>query len=88
MKDLIIETMQSVAEMTESYLVQDINDDTILLESGIDSLGFAILVSRLEEELGYDPFTLMVEPIYPQTFAEFVDIYQKFGPSNDNVNIR
>lgn len=54
--------------------------ETILLSSGLDSLGFAILVARLEEDLGYDPFIQMSEPVYPQTFGDFLDIYEKFKP--------
>ena len=52
----------------------------VLLESGLDSLGFAILVARLEEELGYDPFVMMDVPVYPRTLSEFVEIYQRFAP--------
>lgn len=55
-------------------------DETVLLESGLDSLGFAILVARLEEELGYDPFVLMDIPVYPRTLSEFIEIYQRFAP--------
>jgi hypothetical protein len=55
-------------------------DETILLESGLDSLGFAILVARLEEELGYDPFVLMDVPVYPRTLGEFIRIYQQLSP--------
>lgn len=80
MKAVILETLQSVAEMTESELVSDLHEDTILLESGLDSLGFAILVARLEEELGYDPFSLMEEPVYPRTLGDFVKIYEQFAP--------
>lgn len=50
-------------------------DNTVLLETGLDSLGFAILVTRLEEELGFDPFSLAAEAYYPRTFREFVDFY-------------
>jgi acyl carrier protein len=55
-------------------------DDLVLLQSGLDSLGFAILVTQLEQELGYDPFTLMEEAVYPSTFGEFVAIYERFAP--------
>ena len=55
-----------------------LTDDLVLLESGLDSLGFAVLVSTLEVELGYDPFTLMDDPYYPRTFGEFVEIYERF----------
>lgn len=61
-------------------IINIIDNDTVLLESGLDSLGFAILVARLEEELGYDPFTMMNEPSYPHTFGEFVDIYERYAP--------
>ena len=56
-------------------------DDTVLLDSGLDSLGFAIFVSSLEDELGYDPFTLSDDAYYPQTFGEFVAFYEKHRPA-------
>lgn len=56
-------------------------DDLVLLQSGLDSLGFAILITRLETECGYDPFTLMTEPYYPRTFGELVEVYERFAPS-------
>lgn len=54
--------------------------DTILLETGLDSLGFAIFVSSLDDALGYDPFTLSEDAFYPQTFAEFVAFYERYRP--------
>lgn len=59
----------------------ELTPDTVLLESGLDSLGFAIFVSQLEEELGYDPFTLSTDAYYPQTFAEFVAFYARYQPT-------
>ncbi len=61
--------------------VPDITDDLVLLETDLDSLGFAVLVTRLEETLGYDPFSLMTEPVYPTTFGEFVAVYEQFDPT-------
>jgi acyl carrier protein len=58
-----------------------LQDDDILLESGLDSLGFAVIVTRLEESLGYDPFTEMDEPVYPQTLSEFVEVYAAHAPT-------
>jgi acyl carrier protein len=68
--------MQQVAELSDCKLVDDINDDTVLLECGLDSLGYAMLVAQLEEELGFDPFTEQQISSYPNTFSEFVAIYQ------------
>lgn len=59
----------------------DLAADTVLLQTGLDSLGFAILVTRLEEELGYDPFTLSAEAYYPRTYQEFLDFYADNQPS-------
>lgn len=81
LNNTILACMQEIAAMTDCQLVTSIDDQTVLLESGLDSLGFAMLVSRLEEELGYDPFVAMEEPVYPSTFGEFVEIYRKFAPS-------
>ena len=61
--------------------VPTISDDTVLLETGLDSLGFAVLVTQLEESLGYDPFTLMSEAIYPRTLSEFESVYVKYAPT-------
>ena len=58
-----------------------LSDELILLETGLDSLGFAILVVELEEELGFDPFTLSTEAFYPRTFGEFVRFYEANKPS-------
>ena len=80
MKKLILEKFNEALEQTDkTEHYKDIADDVILLETGLDSLGFAILVALLEEELDLDPFQLMDEPVYPSTFGEFVNIYEKFN---------
>ena len=58
----------------------DLEEDTILLDSGLDSMGFAIFVSNLEDAVGFDPFSLSQDAYYPQTFGEFVAFYDKFNP--------
>lgn len=59
-----------------------LHDDTVLLDTGLDSLGFAVLVTRLEDELGYDPFSLSDDAFYPQTFGEFVRFYEEHAPGS------
>ncbi|MEQ5075472.1 acyl carrier protein [Providencia alcalifaciens] len=77
MKKIIIEKFNEALEQTNvNKQFQDIEDNMVLLDSGLDSLGFAILVALLEEELGYDPFQIMEDAIYPKTFIEFVNIYE------------
>ena len=79
LRNQIITAIQEAAD-TRGTEIGVLNDETVLLESGLDSLGFAILVARLEEELGYDPFVMMDEPVYPRSLGEFVEIYQRFAP--------
>jgi acyl carrier protein len=54
-----------------------LRDDLILHETGFDSLCFAILVSRLEDSLGVDPFSMSNEIYYPKTLGEFISFYEK-----------
>lgn len=78
MEQLILETMSKVAEMLDLELSK-IDHTTILLDSGLDSMAFAMLVVELEEALGFDPFQIEAEVIYPETFKELLDIYEQHG---------
>ena len=52
----IKETYMEVLEQIGSQLsVPELTGDVVLLESGLDSLGFAILVASLDEKLGLIP---------------------------------
>lgn len=53
-----------------------LGDDLVLLDSGLDSLCFAILVARLEDSLGLDPFTSSDEVYFPVTLGDFVKVYE------------
>ncbi len=79
LRNQIIVAIQETADMRGTE-VGVLTDETVLLESGLDSLGFAILVARLEEEFGYDPFVMMDTPVYPRYLGELVEIYQRYAP--------
>jgi acyl carrier protein len=53
-----------------------LSDDLKLLDSGLDSLSFALIVMRLEESLGFDPFDVADEIKFPVTFGDFVKLYE------------
>lgn len=53
-----------------------LDDELVLLNSGLDSLCFAILVTRLEDSLGIDPFTASDEVYFPVTLGDFVKVYE------------
>ena len=67
-------------EQAEGASLALLSDDLVLLESGLDSMGFAVLVVELEEILGFDPFSISEEAFYPSTFGEFVSFYEKHEP--------
>jgi acyl carrier protein len=54
-----------------------LSDDLKLLDSGLDSLSFALIVARLEDSLGFDPFDVAEEMKFPVTFGDFVRVYEK-----------
>lgn len=75
----ILEELAALFE-EDDLPVPELHDDTLLLETDLDSLGFAVLVTRLDERLGYDPFSLMDEAVYPSTLKDFVEVYERFAP--------
>jgi acyl carrier protein len=53
-----------------------LSDDLGLLETGLDSLCFAIIVARLEDQLGVDPFSADEEIDFPVTVGDFIKLYE------------
>jgi hypothetical protein len=73
-----ITIMEQMAQVAREHgkVLAPLNDDLHLAESGLDSLGFAIVVARLEDTLGIDPFTAAGDASFPMTFGEFVKVYE------------
>ncbi len=71
-RQAIIDEITDIAAMQKKPLAP-LTDDLPLLESGLDSLGFAILVARLEDKLGADPFA--TGEAFPTTLGELVAFY-------------
>jgi hypothetical protein len=53
-----------------------LSDDLKLLDSGLDSLSFALVVTRLEDAVGFDPFDTDEDVKFPVTFGDFVRLYE------------
>jgi acyl carrier protein len=70
----IFSVMQQIAE-EQKVKLPPLEDDLSLHETGFDSLAFAILVARLEDDLGVDPFSLAEDAAFPSTIGEFVRAY-------------
>lgn len=71
---LIFEQIEQVA-LDQHKQLAALTPDMVLLDSSLDSLCFAIIMARLEDALGVDPFT--AEDIFlPVTLGEFVKFYE------------
>jgi acyl carrier protein len=71
----IISQFEQVATEQKRKLAP-LTDDRPLMESGLDSLCFAIVVARLEDELGFDPFSASDDAQFPVTFGDFIKFYE------------
>lgn len=74
-KSKVIAQFTQVAEEQNRQLAPLV-DDLPLLESGLDSLCFAVIVARLEDVLGIDPFSEAADAPFPVTFGDFVKSYE------------
>lgn len=75
-RPIIIGHIEAVADQQGKQLAP-LTDDLPLVQSGLDSLCLAILVARLEDEFGYDPFSSVDEAAIPVTIGDLVALYQK-----------
>ncbi len=71
----IVSVMQQIAK-DQQITLPPLNDDLLLHETGFDSLAFAILVARLEDDLGIDPFTISEDADFPLTIGDFIKAYE------------
>jgi len=81
-RSTIISYIQEIAKESDKTL-SPVTDDLVLLESGLDSLAIAILVARLEETLGFDPFTESDDIYYPVTLGDFIRFYEKAAKQHE-----
>jgi len=72
---LIISSEIEKVASEQKVTLAPLSDDLVLLSSGLDSLCFAILVARLEDTLGVDPFTASDDVSFPVTLGDFVKAY-------------
>jgi acyl carrier protein len=74
-RSAIITQFEQVAKEQKRTLAP-LNDDLVLLDSGLDSLCFAIIVARLEDALGIDPFGADEDVEFPVTLRDFINFYE------------
>lgn len=71
----VINQFTQVAQEYDKRLAP-LADDLALLDSGLDSLCFAVIVARLEDVLGVDPLTASEEAGFPVTMGDFIRFYE------------
>ena len=74
-RNIVIAQIEQVAK-EQNKTLRPLTDDLNLLDSGLDSLCFAILVARLEDKIGFDPFTVSDDVEFPVTLGDFVRAYE------------
>ena len=74
-RTIIFENIDRVAREQERTLAP-LSDDLLLENTGLDSLCFAILVARLEDRFGVDPFSASDDIAFPVTLGDFVRVYE------------
>ena len=74
----ILHQMEQVAR-EHGRILPPLIDELLLANCGLDSLGFAVLVARLEDTLGIDPFTAAEDAFFPVTLGDFVKVYEHGG---------
>jgi acyl carrier protein len=75
LRSTIATQFEQVAQEQKRKLAR-LTDDLKLLDSGLDSLSFALIVARLEDAVGFDPFDSDSEAKFPVTFGDFIRLYE------------
>jgi len=74
----VISQFEQVAKEQTKELAP-LSDDLVLVDSGLDSLCLAIIVARLEDALGVDPFSAKDDD-FPVTLGDFIKFYEDAAP--------
>ena len=74
-RQTILAKFEQVAAAQNKRL-SPLTDDLVLLNCGLDSLCFAIIVATLEDDLGVDPFSEAEDVFFPVTLGEFIRFYE------------
>src|SRR5262249_13705544 len=77
-RSIVLAQLELVAKEQNKEL-PPLADDLPLLDLGLDSLCFAIIVARLEDALGRDPFSGDTAADFPVTLDEFIRLYEDDG---------
>ena len=72
---MVLDAMRDVAR-EQGKILRSLDEASPLGETGLDSLCFAVLVARLEDATGRDPFADMIGK-FPETVGGFIELYER-----------
>ena len=82
---IILEQIQSIASQQRKKLVP-LHDNLALLNTGLDSLCIAILVSSLDDKFNVDPFENNSKSMFPVTLGDFITLYE--SAVNESASVK
>ena len=74
-RSTILLNIQKIAAAYERDIAF-LDDDVALVDSGLDSLCFAVVVAHLEDELGLDPLSSVDQARFPVTIGDLIKLYE------------
>jgi hypothetical protein len=72
----ILSAFRQVAD-AHGRVLPPLSDDLKLADCGLDSLGFAIVITSLEESLNAGPFNSSAWADFPVTLGDFIKLYEQ-----------
>lgn len=73
-RSIISATFERVAQEQHRALAP-LLDDLKLVDCGLDSLSFALIVAHLEDAFGFDPFEHLSS--FPVLYGDFLKLYER-----------
>jgi acyl carrier protein len=74
-KLMVISEIEQIADQHHKKLAP-LSEASVLINTGLDSLCFAVLIARLEDRLGIDPFSTSDAINFPVTLGDLVRVYE------------
>jgi acyl carrier protein len=71
-----VEEIIAQVAVEQKKTMPPLRDNLHLVDCGLDSLSLAVVVARLEEALGVDPFSASEDWIFPVTLGDFIQLYE------------
>lgn len=74
-RDVVVQELRRLLVEEDSDRTTVADDDS-LVDLGLDSLALAVLITRLEDALGCDPFLAIEQGAPPRTVGDLVVLYE------------